>query len=170
MMLLRRRHEILRFNIIELILSVMTELSNLLIGKTLKISFFVMLHCPSSSPPFAKFGTGLISIAAPVECVMGRAVAPAAPPGSARAWYLLFSEDGGHLLRLECSEGDMAHPEGGALGRLRSVNPRPAGVFSRTRPAGGHILPPCLTPELIGAARRARRRSKALNEKIPMRI
>ena len=51
-------------------------------------------------------------------------------------------------------------------------NPRPAGVFSRTRPTGGHILPPpphCLTPELIGAARRARP-SKALNEKIPMRI
>ena len=48
------------------------------------------------------------------------------------------------------------------------LNPCPAGVFSRTRPAGGHILPPCLTPELIGAARRARRRSKALNEKIPM--
>ena len=79
MMLLRRRHEILRFNIIELILSVMTELSNLLIGKTLKISIFVMLHCPSSSPPLAKFGTGLISIAAPVECGMGRAVAPAPP-------------------------------------------------------------------------------------------
>ena len=35
---------------------------------------------------------------------------------------------------------------------------------------GGQILPPCLTPELIGAARRARRRSKALNEKIPMHI
>ena len=50
------------------------------------------------------------------------------------------------------------------------VNPRPAGVFSRTRPAGGGgiFCPPCLTPELIGAARRARRRSKALNEKIPM--
>ena len=50
-------------------------------------------------------------------------------------------------------------------------NPRPAGVFSRTRPAGGgadSAPPPCLTPELIGAARRARRRSKALNEKIPM--
>ena len=53
------------------------------------------------------------------------------------------------------------------------LNPRPAGVFSRTRPAGGgggQILPPCLTPELIGAATRARRRSKALNEKIPMHI
>ena len=53
------------------------------------------------------------------------------------------------------------------------INPRPAGVFSRTRPAGGggQILPPpCLTPELIDAARRARRRSKALNEKIPMHI
>ena len=35
---------------------------------------------------------------------------------------------------------------------------------------GGQILPPCLTPVLIGAARRARRRSKALNEKIPMHI
>ena len=33
---------------------------------------------------------------------------------------------------------------------------------------GGRLCPPCLTPELIGAARRARRRSKALNEKIPM--
>ena len=33
MMLLRRRHENLRFNITELILTVMTELSNLLIGK-----------------------------------------------------------------------------------------------------------------------------------------
>ena len=33
MMLLRRRHEILRFNITKLILSVMTEISNLLIGK-----------------------------------------------------------------------------------------------------------------------------------------
>ena len=52
------------------------------------------------------------------------------------------------------------------------VNPRPAGVFSRTRPAGGggRFCPPCLTPELIGAARRARRRSKALNEKILMHI
>ena len=35
---------------------------------------------------------------------------------------------------------------------------------------GGRFWPPCLTPELIGAARRARRRSKALNEKIPMHI
>ena len=33
MMLLRRRHEILRFNITELLLSAMTELSNLLVGK-----------------------------------------------------------------------------------------------------------------------------------------
>ena len=33
MMLLLRRHEILRFNITEIILSVVTELSNLLIGK-----------------------------------------------------------------------------------------------------------------------------------------
>ena len=56
------------------------------------------------------------------------------------------------------------------LSRAR-FNPRPAGVFSRTRPAGGgRFCPPCLTPELIGAARRARRRSKALNEKIPMHI
>ena len=53
---------------------------------------------------------------------------------------------------------------------LFDINPRPAGVFSRTRPAGGHILPPCLTPELIGAVRLARRRSKAPNEKIPMHI
>ena len=35
---------------------------------------------------------------------------------------------------------------------------------------GGRFCPPCLTPELIGAARRARRRSKALNEKISMHI
>ena len=34
-MLLRRRHEILRFNITELLLSAMTELSNLLVGKKL---------------------------------------------------------------------------------------------------------------------------------------
>ena len=55
---------------------------------------------------------------------------------------------------------------------FHEINPRPAGVFSRTRPAGGggRFCPPCLTPELIGAARRARRRSKALNEKIPVRI
>ena len=33
---------------------------------------------------------------------------------------------------------------------------------------GGRFCPPCLTSELIGAARRARRRSKALNEKVPM--
>ena len=63
--------------------------------------------------------------------------------------------------------------EGEIILRTPCINPRPAGVFSRTRPAGGgggQILPPCLTPELIGAARRARRRSKALNEKISVRI
>ena len=53
------------------------------------------------------------------------------------------------------------------------LNPRPAGVFSRAPLGGGgadSAPPPCLTPELIGAARRARRRSKALNGKIPMHI
>ena len=47
----------------------------------------------------------------------------------------------------------------------------PLGYSAERAPlGGGQILPPCLTPELIGAARRARRRSKALNEKIPMHI
>ena len=48
----------------------------------------------------------------------------------------------------------------------------PLGYSAERAPlgGGGHILPPCLTPELRGAARRARRRSKALNEKIPMHI
>ena len=47
----------------------------------------------------------------------------------------------------------------------------PLGYSAERAPLGGQILPPpCLTPELIGAARRARRRSKALNEKIPMHI
>ena len=46
----------------------------------------------------------------------------------------------------------------------------PLGYSAERDPLGGHILPPCLTPELIGAARRARRRSKALDVKIPMHI
>ena len=44
---------------------------------------------------------------------------------------------------------------------LSKLNPRPAGVFRRTRPAGGRggggrfcPPPPCLTPELIGAGGR----------------
>ena len=49
----------------------------------------------------------------------------------------------------------------------------PLGYSAERAPLGGgadSAPPPCLTPELIGAARRARRRSKALNEKIPMHI
>ena len=48
----------------------------------------------------------------------------------------------------------------------------PLGYSAERAPlgGGGRFCPPCLTPELIGAARRARRRSKALNEKIPMHI
>ena len=47
----------------------------------------------------------------------------------------------------------------------------PLGYSAERAPLGGGAYSaPCLTPELIGAARRARRRSKALNEKIPMRI
>ena len=51
----------------------------------------------------------------------------------------------------------------------------PLGYSAERAPLGGggggaDSAPPCLTPELIGAARRARRRSKALNEKIPMHI
>ena len=50
--------------------------------------------------------------------------------------------------------------------------PRCAYISSGVRQGGGGgiFCPPCLTPELIGAARRARQRSKALNENIPMRI
>ena len=51
------------------------------------------------------------------------------------------------------------------------VNRAPLGYSAERAPlGGGRFCPPCLTPELIGAARRARRRSKALNEKIPMHI
>ena len=46
----------------------------------------------------------------------------------------------------------------------------PMGYSAERAPLGGIFCPPCPTPELIGAARRARRRSKALNEKIPMHI
>ena len=91
-MLLRRRYDILRFNFTELLLSVMTELLNLLIGKKrLKYRFF---HAPLPIfiSSFNEIWEGLISIAAPVECGMGRAVAPAAPPlpapGSASAWQV----------------------------------------------------------------------------------
>ena len=148
MMLLRRRHEILRFYITELILSVMTELSNLLIRENAwNIDFFTLFISFIFISSFSENWEGLISTAAPVECGMGRAVAPAAPPpGSASAWYLLFSEDGGHLLWLdfECSEGDMVRPEGGALGRLRSVNMRTGGGSENHTGwrGGGHIMPP----------------------------
>ena len=79
LVLLRRRHDLLRFNITELILSVMTEPSNLLIGKTLEISIF-HVPLPIFIPSFSEIWEGLISTAAPVECRMGRAVAPAALP------------------------------------------------------------------------------------------
>ena len=47
----------------------------------------------------------------------------------------------------------------------------PLGYSAERAPLGGGAdSAPCLTPELIGAARRARRRLKALNEKIPMHI
>ena len=47
----------------------------------------------------------------------------------------------------------------------------PLGYSAERAPlGGGRFCPPCLTPELIGAARRARRRSKALNEKIPIHL
>ena len=47
----------------------------------------------------------------------------------------------------------------------------PLGYSAERAPLGGGAYSaPCLTPELIGAARRARRRSKALDEKNPMRI
>ena len=52
------------------------------------------------------------------------------------------------------------------------MRPRPAGVFGRTRPAGGgggQILPPlpahpCLTLERLAVERRVRWQSKALDE------
>ena len=49
------------------------------------------------------------------------------------------------------------------------TNPRPAGVFGRTSPAGGgEILPPphpsCLTRKREAVGRRARRQSKAIAE------
>ena len=47
------------------------------------------------------------------------------------------------------------------------INPRPAGVFGRTRPAGGgQILPPCLTPERMVVERREKRQTNALNKQI----
>ena len=55
---------------------------------------------------------------------------------------------------------------------VRKLTRAPLGYSAERAPLGGgggaDSAPPCLTPELIGAARRARRRSKALNEKIPM--
>ena len=55
-------------------------------------------------------------------------------------------------------------------GRCSVLTRAPLGYSAERAPlgGGGRFCPPCLTPELIGAARRARRRSKALNEKIPM--
>ena len=46
------------------------------------------------------------------------------------------------------------------------LNPRPAGVFSRTRPAGGGLIlpPPCLTSERRVVERRGKRQTKGLNE------
>ena len=48
--------------------------------------------------------------------------------------------------------------------------PAPRWGIQANAPRWGAYSAPCLTLELICAARRARRRSKALNEKIPMRI
>ena len=58
------------------------------------------------------------------------------------------------------------------VGPSEKVTRAPLGYSAERAPlgGGGRFCPPCLTPELIGAARRARRRSKALNEKIPMHI
>ena len=54
------------------------------------------------------------------------------------------------------------------VGTSDLINPRPAGVgIQPNAPRWGAYSAPCLTPELIGAARQARRRSKALTEKIP---
>ena len=54
---------------------------------------------------------------------------------------------------------------------VEALTRAPLGYSAERAPLGGaDSAPPCLTPELIGAARRARRRSKALNEKIPVRI
>ena len=53
----------------------------------------------------------------------------------------------------------------------RGLTRAPLGYSAERAPLGGggaRFCPPCLTPELIGAARQATRRSKALNEKIPM--
>ena len=46
------------------------------------------------------------------------------------------------------------------------INPRQAGVFGRTRPAGGgeQILSPCLIPERMVVERREKRQTKALNK------
>ena len=44
------------------------------------------------------------------------------------------------------------------------INPRPAGVFGRTRPAGGGAdSAPYLTPERMVVERREKRQTKALN-------
>ena len=47
---------------------------------------------------------------------------------------------------------------------MRAFNPRPAGVFGRTRPAGGGDSAPCLTPERMVLERREKRQTKALNK------
>ena len=45
------------------------------------------------------------------------------------------------------------------------INPRPSGVFGRTRPAGGGAdSAPCLTPERMVEERREKRQTKALNK------
>ena len=46
--------------------------------------------------------------------------------------------------------------QGTLTNQQKALNPRPAGVFSRTRPAGGHILPPPPPPNS-----RTNRRSEA---------
>ena len=50
-----------------------------------------------------------------------------------------------------------------------SINPRPAGVFARTRPARGEGADsaPCLTPERMVVERREERQTKALNKTNP---
>ena len=53
----------------------------------------------------------------------------------------------------------------------RGLTRAPLGYSAERAPLGGGAYSaPCLTPELIGAVRLARRRSKALNEKIPESI
>ena len=78
------------------------------------------------------------------------------------AYSLLFARLGDDLI---------AQTEERLIASIQALTRAPLGYSAERAPlGGGQILPPCLTPELIGAARRARRRSKALNEKIPMHI